>query len=382
MEYLRSSLSRSFMDKEYKNHQKTCLLAEAEARVGDYQDAARRESLKEDAQEEIKNLKEEIREAKQRLRLAQERLYHIIVLGEDRAIAQNEMAMAESSRADFFMACPRNECRGRISTGYKCGLCDHFFCAQCHACKGLVRDVPHECNKDDVDTVKALRENTKRCPNDACRMLIFKESGCDQMWCTSCHTCFSWRSGQILRERVHNPHFYEYQRRNGGGVAPREPGDIPCGGLPYLREVQNRARRETPTQTNMQHLYDIHRVVQHLTTATMPRIFVKFNQRAELHRTTGILYLRGKMTRDAWRDKLYMAVRQEEKFRRYYQLLEMFTMNIAELLRHYVAGESSQNIVTQCVELFEYTNTECTRMKKQFNMTLPTFSPMMDVARI
>jgi hypothetical protein len=165
-------------------------------------------------------------------------------------------------------------------------------------------------------------------------------------------------------------------------MAPREPGDIPCGGLPYIREVQNRARVERSNHVDVQRLYDIHRVTQHLTTATMPRIFIKFNQRAELHRTTGVMYLRGKMTREAWRDKLYQAVRQEEKFRRYYQLLEMFTLNIAELLRQYVAGESIQTISPQCVELFEYTNTECTRMKKQFNMTLPTFSPKMEVAHM
>jgi vacuolar-type H+-ATPase subunit I/STV1 len=48
------------------------------------------------------------------------------------------------------------------------------------------------------------------------------------MWCTQCHTGFSWRTGAIQR-RVHNPHFFEWQRNNNGGVAPRRPGDIECG---------------------------------------------------------------------------------------------------------------------------------------------------------
>lgn len=51
---------------------------------------------------------------------------------------------------------------------------------------------------------------------------------CDQMWCTQCHTAFSWKTGQ-LEKNIHNPHFYEWQRKNNAGAAPRNPGDIECG---------------------------------------------------------------------------------------------------------------------------------------------------------
>ena len=51
---------------------------------------------------------------------------------------------------------------------------------------------------------------------------------CDQMWCTQCHTAFSWKTGK-LEKNIHNPHFYEWQRKNSGGAAPRNPGDFECG---------------------------------------------------------------------------------------------------------------------------------------------------------
>lgn len=51
---------------------------------------------------------------------------------------------------------------------------------------------------------------------------------CDQMWCTQCHTAFSWKTGK-LEKNIHNPHFYEWQRKNGAGAAPRNPGDFECG---------------------------------------------------------------------------------------------------------------------------------------------------------
>ena len=52
---------------------------------------------------------------------------------------------------------------------------------------------------------------------------------CDQMWCTQCHTAFSWKTGK-LENHIHNPHYYEWQRQQASsGAAPRVAGDVECG---------------------------------------------------------------------------------------------------------------------------------------------------------
>ena len=124
----------------------------------------------------------------------------------------------------FIRACSVEDCRGFLSSQWKCGLCDTYTCPDCHVVKGTERNGDHECNADDLATAKLLDADTKCCPK--CATGIFKIEGCDQMWCTQCHTAFSWRTGEI-QTRIHNPHFYEWQRQNGS--VPREQGDIQCG---------------------------------------------------------------------------------------------------------------------------------------------------------
>ena len=122
--------------------------------------------------------------------------------------------------------CPDENCRGFLSTQWKCGLCEKWACPECHVIKGDTRDADHTCDPDTLATAQLLSKDTKPCPK--CSTPIHKIEGCDQMWCTQCHTGFSWKRGTI-ENRVHNPHYYEWQRLNGGGRAPRNVGDFECG---------------------------------------------------------------------------------------------------------------------------------------------------------
>ena len=136
----------------------------------------------------------------------------------------------------FVRACPAEECRGFLSADWKCGLCKIETCSKCH----VIKTGPHTCNPDDVETAKLLAKDTKPCPK--CHTGIFKIDGCDQMWCTQCHTAFSWRTGAI-ETHIHNPHYYEWQRRTNGGVAPRVAGDNP-GGCPAEAQLHHELFRE------------------------------------------------------------------------------------------------------------------------------------------
>jgi len=176
-------------------------------------------------------------------------------------------AAAKTHKA-FVRRCPAEGCRGFLSTAWKCGVCELYSCPECHEVKGVARDTAHTCDPNNVETAKLLSKDTKPCPK--CGEMITKIDGCDQMWCVSCHTAFSWRTGQAATGIVHNPHFYEWQRRLGGGDAPRVPGDIPCGGLmdwAVIRQAIMPASRVYPAWISILEL--AHRRINHVLNVDM-----------------------------------------------------------------------------------------------------------------
>ena len=85
---------------------------------------------------------------------------------------------------------------------------------------------------------------------------------CDQMWCISCHTPFSWETGKkVTSGIIHNPHYFQWMAQGGRGV-PQNPGHIPCGGLPdvpYLQRILTGTARQ-----KQRHLMEILRCCMHI----------------------------------------------------------------------------------------------------------------------
>jgi hypothetical protein len=210
--FLSDNLSKTFITKEYRAYRASILTERELARMSETMGMAAAEQTARNHEKEIIIIDTQIDELvllMQGLR-AQARRHGVAAY---RARHPNEEEAAASARR-FTMPCPRENCRGFLSTQYKCGVCEHFVCPDCFEEKEHDREREHTCNPDNVATVIAIRNESKPCPS--CGARISKISGCDQMWCVGCHVAFSWRTGQIQNGVVHNPHFFEYQRANGG----------------------------------------------------------------------------------------------------------------------------------------------------------------------
>lgn len=243
-------------------------------------------------------------------------------------------AAATPSGPKTLFGCPVEDCRGFItSEGHKCGLCGTKLCKKCEQ---IIPEVAsdtnaptHECKESDVQTVAAVRKETKPCPK--CFVSIYKIDGCDQMWCTECKTPFSWRTGLELHERVHNPHFYEWQRKNGGGVAPRVPGDggvrpddMCRGNIAYyylLRALGGKAGSFT----------SIHQFVGHLMAIVpLPTPTNNLDLRIE--------YLLGSFSEEIFARKVQQRDKRREKETEIRQIVEVFCQAANDIFRKIVTG--------------------------------------------
>lgn len=215
----------------------------------------------------------------------------------------------------FIMKCPGSSgdgepCRGFLSSQWKCGTCQKYFCKDCHLLLGERNDGPHTCNEDAKATAAMISKETRPCPK--CGIRISKIDGCDQMWCTSCQTAFSWNTGQILHNaRIHNPHYYEYLRQSGRTM-PREMGDIPCGGLPDFYHFYRTLRtRRDLSNAILEHIQHIHRSLQDISEVRLPTHPLR--RPANDNRDLDVTYLIGTITKEEWARHLEI---KETKFER------------------------------------------------------------------
>jgi len=149
----------------------------------------------------------------------------------------------------FTHKCPITDCRGYLSSRWKCGTCNVYVCKDCMAPKG--KDDEHKCNPDDVKSVEFMKKDAKPCPS--CSVMIHKQSGCDVMFCTQCHTAFNWRTGRIQTQNIHNPHYFEYLREQGNGNIIGNQRQIICG-WEFPRSIPS-CRRRSRTYIMMEHFY-------------------------------------------------------------------------------------------------------------------------------
>jgi len=241
----------------------------------------------------------------------------------------------------FVRGCPAEDCRGFLSSDWKCGLCHVHTCSKCHVIKNG-GEGEHTCNPDDVATATLLNRDTKPCPK--CHTGIFKIDGCDQMWCTQCHTAFSWNTG-ALETHIHNPHYYEWQRRNNGGVAPRVPGDGPllCARDQPLNHYTYRHITGLQLRPSIAVLAgNIIRDVLHLREVDLPKFRLEENEK--VFRENRIHYLKKDITKEIFIRRVLMENKKREINVEIQQVLEMFVQVSTDIIREFVTLAQPENM--------------------------------------
>jgi hypothetical protein len=221
----------------------------------------------------------------------------------------------KEERKKFIRRCTRDNCQGFLSTAWKCGMCEYYSCSKCFLVKTTNQDEPHECKPEDVETANMIKQDSKPCPK--CGEFIMKTGGCSQMFCISCKTPWDWNTGLVVTSGpLHNPHYYEWIKRTGG-VMPRNPADVPCGGFPGVWELRPFPRG---TRQNITHsYYEFHRICQEIQDMSQRnyRTHIDQNQLNDYH----VQYLLNEITEKQWGRLLAM---NEKKRKRDAEIQEVF----------------------------------------------------------
>lgn len=211
------------------------------------------------------------------LRLDEERIYlEIKKKRQQKHQLEKEIAILKTSMAELKTRqqryCPYETCGKDFIVNHHCLECKRPVCDQCFQ----PEHQPTECDKQMTQNLK----RTKSCP--VCKIPIYKEEGCYQMFCTFCFTGFDWGKEQVL-ERVENPHFYKliYSKHKNMEIVEKGLKDPKTKKKWRLFQElmwgvqEEKARLEKPTQNNRKQfilnsykaifqsfLYDSHELVE------------------------------------------------------------------------------------------------------------------------
>lgn len=336
-DFIDSVLPKAFRDKDLKQKREDVLLERELSQMPATQGLAQAELRRRETVKQCELLKAEKKSLTERLYLIntqinryEDRAWRLrnMVLGLEPLVDDDTQLVGPGvqQRRQFIKHCPVDECTGYLSTQYKCGMCSTRVCSTCHA----IKHENHQCNPDDVASATLISAECKSCPK--CASLVYKIDGCDQMWCTQCHTAFSWASGRIETGRIHNPHWYDWQRFMNNGDIPREPRDIPggacCGDginvVPSLFSIPLSKR-------TVSWVSNVHRLLTHISLHTMTRFMGAYNQNDNMD--LRISYL----LKEIDDNKLKKILQQREKRRAKEStlrgILEFFVAAGSELIR-------------------------------------------------
>jgi hypothetical protein len=277
---------------------------------------------------------------------------------------------ATPEKAKFIMKCPDAECRGFLSTAYKCGTCQMWACPDCLIIKGRDKDTEHTCDPGQKESVALIIKESKPCPK--CGERISKIDGCDQMFCVDCHTAFSWNTGNVVNGIIHNPHYYEYLRKVGNGVAPRNAGDVPCGGVPYYRHILNAVRNFPKIISET--IYNIHRITSEIADERIQAFQGGFNLND--NGDLGTMYLMKEITREAMKRELVKRELKRNKHMAIRAVLEMFVTTSTMMLNNIVSkvpdtDEELSLVMLEYTNLRKYVNDSLMGVSKMKNCSVP-----------
>lgn len=359
-EFLDTHLTRSWREGELKEHRGRILWDRERSLLPTSQEAVAVERQKRAYGAEIADLSDQAAPLRAQLKAIEDeiaRRQFYILNGREQGYAGSEPEQKE--RRQFIAACPLADCRGFLSTAYKCGTCTTQFCAKCR--EPTDTNSVHVCDPALAATMAAIAKDTRGCPN--CGTGISKVSGCDQMYCTECDTAFSWTTGKVVVSGViHNPHYYERMQKLKGAV-PRQPGDIVCGGWPRFWDL----RKGPAAQATL--LGGLFQAATHVEQVVLPEL-----RRVPNNLDLRVRYLLNDIDEKRFQQLLQQRERRHQRNQEVAGPLELFVLTALEFfieLHKSRKAPTPEAVVALLATIREHVNPALQEIGRRYNNIVP-----------
>lgn len=166
-EVLYDKFTRTFVEKQYKEHRENVLLDREKSLLPATQPIVELQRKQDVFMDEIKYLRDELNEVKAKITRKKWELHKLNI-------------KFQENKNIFIRGCAKSDCRGFLNQRWFCGLCNSKTCKECHE---IWEGYHHKCLEENIQTAKFLKKDTKPCPS--CATPIYKTEGCMQMFCQS-----------------------------------------------------------------------------------------------------------------------------------------------------------------------------------------------------
>ena len=372
-DFISDNCTSIFITKNLKIHRENILFDREKSLLPETQPHVIVENQKRALKKEIELIENRKWELKRKEQLLNEEI-NVLYVKINRLSINNigSSSTTTEDRKKFVRKCPMEECRGFLSTQWKCGSCDKKICNKCNEenCEN------HQCNPENVASMELLNKDTKPCPT--CGTMIYRISGCSQMFCTDCHTAWDWNTQRVITGVIHNPHYYEFLQRNGNERG-RNHGDIPCGGLPEAYLLRTILQKYNP-----HNLLKIHQCITHIQHHELRYLVIE--NVIEGNRGLRIKYLMNELSEEEFKTILQQSEKKRQKtiaFRNIYQMFVDVGSDIFRQITVYDNSAASSTIkkefMKQQITIFEnlivYFNENLKKIGKMYKCVYPGISP-------
>jgi ribosome assembly protein YihI (activator of Der GTPase) len=398
IDFMNNALKKTFIYKRYKNHRENLLFErersmfpetmpfiESETRVNEinqqktelydkhYEISIKRNNLiysENDSFEERQSYYRKSADLKNELStIENENAYLNNIIGLIRNKKTTEMRK-------FIRACPANECRGFLSTQWKCGLCNVWTCPECHESIGLNKaEANHVCLESNLKTAQLLDKDSRPCPK--CASLIFRISGCPLMFCTHCHTGFNWNTGREQNGPIHNPHYFDYMRARENGELEEVPRneiveENQC--LNQMPSIEKLNKLESKIYgINLPVPFNITEIVRshnHVNAICLNELSPAHNI-AQLNRDLRIQYLMNRLPEEQFKILLQQREKRENKKHDNLLVCQMFVQVCLDIVNRFVREAKTKEhhamFVEEYNQLKEYVKNCLNKIGRNYN---------------